>query len=105
MTEAQTVEWPFDEDTFDITLESVEFDTRFQPDPEDDRTHLTEFVFRLHIGEGYQPFHVTMTAPYEDMTDLHRQAWTELYALLRQLGEAARRKADHAEMTFATSKD
>jgi hypothetical protein len=46
-----------------------------------------------------------MTAPYEDMTDLHRQAWTELYALLRQLGEAARRKAGHAEMTFATSKD
>jgi hypothetical protein len=60
----------------------------------------TYFVFGLHTDEAWQDFSVTMTEPYEDFVDLHQQAWTELYSLLRNFAELIRRRVDLPEVTF-----
>ena len=84
-----------------ITLRSIEFDNEYEGD--DGAPHRTYFVFRLHLEEAWQDYSVTMTAPYEDFSDLHQQAWTKLYSLLRNFAEVIRRRADLPEITFKTS--
>jgi len=81
-----------------VTLKSIEFDNEYEGD--ESAPHRTYFLFRLHAGEAWQDFSVTMTAPYEDFADLHQQAWTELYSLLRNFAELIRRRAGLPEITF-----
>src|SRR5436190_1836175 len=81
-----------------VTLKSIEFDNEYEGD--DSAPHRTYFVFRLHLEEAWQDYSVTMTAPYEDFAELHQQAWTELYSLLRNFAEVIRRRAGLPEITF-----
>jgi hypothetical protein len=81
-----------------VTLKSIEFDNEYEGD--DRAPHRTYFLFRFHAEEAWQDFSVTMTEPYEDIADLHQQAWTELYSLLRNFAEVIRRRADLPEVTF-----
>jgi len=81
-----------------VTLQSIEFDNEYVGN--ESAPHQTYFVFRLHIDEAWQEFSVTMTEPYEDFAQLHQQAWTELYSLLRNFAEVIRRSADLPEITF-----
>ena len=82
-----------------VTLKSIEFDNKYEGD--ESAPHRTYFVFQLHCGEdAWQDYTVTMTAAYEDFSDLHQQAWTELYSLLRNFAELIRRRAGLPEITF-----
>ena len=85
-------------DGFDVTLHRIEFDQDYEGTEE--APHRTFFEFRLHIEEGFQPFHLTMTAPHEGLADLERKAWIEAFALLRSFAEVIRRKTDLPEIKF-----
>ena len=55
-----------------ITLRSIEFDNEYEGD--ESAPHRTYFLLRLHAGESWQNFSVTVNAPYQDFADLHQQA-------------------------------
>ena len=81
-----------------VTLEKIDFDHGF--DGEDDAPHRTYFEFRLHIDEGHVDFPVTMTDPYTDLANLEKQAWSQVYLLLRSFAEVIKRRSALPELKF-----
>lgn len=85
-----------------VTLESIEFENDYEGD--EVRPHRTVFQFRLYpnVDEDhiYYQCPVTMCEPYDGLEDLRVKAWRELYIMLRQFAEWARRESDAPELAF-----
>ena len=88
-------------DEFAITLAQIEFPAGAEEFDQDGNRRAV-CLYRLHFGEGWVTLPVTMTEPYSGLDDLRQQADTQLYIILRQLAEWARKRADAQEMSFVS---
>ena len=103
MAERKNVEIELDSD-FQISLERIEFPSG---DEEFDAAgnKRVVFIYRLHFGEAWMTFPVTMTDPAETLDDLRKLAEFQVYNMLGQLAEVARRNAKSVHMVFVDSPD
>ena len=90
--------------SFQISLERIEFPSG---DEEFDRegNKRVVFIYRLHFDEGWTNLPVTMTNPAETLDDLREMSELQVYIMLGQLAETARRKAKSVHMVFVDSPD
>lgn len=89
---------------FQISLEKIEFpsgDEEF----DDAGNKRVVFIYRLHFDEGWTTLPVTMTNPAETLDDLRKMSELQVYIMLGQLAEVARRKAKSVHMVIVGSPD
>ncbi|HLZ65686.1 MAG TPA: hypothetical protein VKQ29_05610 [Aliidongia sp.] len=89
---------------FEIKLRRIEMpESENDVDPGGNPRHGFIFEARLGVDDGFFTIPITMAQPEATpLTELQSQAWLELYAILAQLAEVAREKADARRLVFPT---